>query len=508
MKVFYKYLFGFLSFSILILFYLFVTQLGNQTLRYCLGYYLSSKTGNRLVVEKLEFKNYPKLVLDININRVSNVHLVGRVTKDNLDMDYLLTGKKYRWNSIKISSPINLKGHLKGEFSALDITGDGLVFDGRSSYHFVKMGNRYKNINVLLTNVKSEEVLKFLKQKPLLKGRANIKSEFTTFAKYEKRGSSHIYMRRGFISTVAPDIPFQLDATINFENVVYRVDGEIKSKVGTLTLKDAIYNKSREIGEGSYRLNIKELSYFEHFLKHQYHGELDTSGKIIYRDKNISIKGITNTFEGLLSYRYNNRSLNLNLDGVSLVKILQQSNYPALLSAKVYGDIDYNIKDRIVLINTELKEARFRETKMTNMIYRATGIDMLADIYNNSSFVAGYQNSRLSAILKIDNGRNHIYLNDAVLNSKTNSIDSKFDVKIEGEEIFGDIYGTLEHPRVSIDMKRLFKYQLEKNLGDFLGNNKIKEVKKIGQEMKREFKTIELNDIKSRASSFFSNFLD
>ena len=494
MKVFLKYLFWLLSFFTLVVFFIFATQLGPKTLGYIVGEYLSAKTSNTIEVESLNLKNYPQLIIDMKINNVANVRLVGTANSNSIDMEYHLKGKNYSWNNMVLNTPINIVGHIEGLVSNLNIKGRGEAFEGNITFNFTKIPHKYKNVNLRLTNVQSNAVLKFLKKKPLLRGRANIKSEFKIFSKYEREGNSTIDMKRGFMPSVAPYIPFVLHSNIVFENFLYKFSGNIKSDIGTLVVKEASYHKIRKEAKGDYDLKLNELSYFEELSQHQFHGELNTQGSIHYEDKKFSLKGKTDKFEGELTYQYKNKQLDLTLENVSLVKMLQQFHYPELLTAKVFGTVEYDVAKKIAIVNTKLRKVHFRETRLTTVISKATGVNVLSETYDNSSFVGGYQNERLNSILKIDNGVNHFYLTDTVLNKATNSINSKFAVLIHGDEVFGEIYGTLEHPSVSIDMRRLLKSQLKKKFSSFLGTSKTEKLKS------------DLSDLKGNLSKKLGDF--
>jgi len=505
MRVFFKYLIWLFSLLSLTIYFLLGTQLGHKLMGSILGTYLSSKTHNSIEVDSLNLEYYPMLYIDMKINNVSKVHLVGTANRELIDMNYHLVGEQYRWNNFFIDGVVNVKGKLRGSFSALEVEGTGMAFDGNTTYEFIKKPKKFEKMNVRLINVKSEALMKFLNYKPLFRGRADIESHFEEFSTYSKEGEAKIFMSRGFMPTVAPYVPFVLNTTIDFENISYKLNGKIESDIGTLKISEGKYHSSRKEGSAEYDLKLKNLVYFEELLKHRYEGKLNTIGSLEYKEGKFSAKGKTDRFDGVLTYTYSDENLDLDLKGLSLVKMLREYHYPALLSAKVYGDIDYNIKDKIVLINTVLKGARFRETKMTNMIYNTTGINMLSEVYDQSSFVAGYQNERLTAVLKIDNGRNHIYLNNTVLNAKTNSIDSDFEVQIHGEELAGKIYGTLEDPSVSVDMKKLIKYQVEKRFGSWFGTKKTEHLKST---VKKKLNNIDLEDAKNKASSLINNIFN
>ena len=476
MKIFLKYVLWLFSLCILIIFYLFFTTLGHKTLNFMIGEYLSKKTSNKMVVSNFNFENYPQLILDIQVNDTATVHLEGRANIYEVDMTYHLQGKEYYWNSFLTDSPIDVKGKMKGLASNLRVEGKGRAFDGNVSFHFVKIPKKIKDMDVLLTDVKSKEVLKFLKQEPLITGRVNIKSQFKVFSKYERDGVAKIAMSRAFMPSVAPYVPFQLQSTVAFKDMAYHVDGQINSDIGSLEVKDGYYHKIRKEGRGEYVLHLTELSYFDEVLKRRYTGPLDTNGSMVYDDGKIRVEGVTDKFDGKLNYLYSKDTLTLKLEKLSLDKVLKQLNYPALLTAKVDGKVDYNIKDKIMLIDTKLREARFKRTKMTEMILKAAKIDMLSEVYDNSSFVAGYQNEQLTAVLKIANRVNHIYLNNATLNRKENSIDSDFELRMNGQEIFGRIRGSLNHPLVTVDMQRLIKDQIEKKIDSFFGHGKIRNI--------------------------------
>jgi len=504
-----KYLLWFFSFLTIIIFYLLQTTLGHQTLADFLSSYLSKKTKNHLEVSSLKIDAYPILEMNVTVNNGAMVHLKGTATKSRIEIDYHLVGDSFHYNNIVLKDKLNIKGHILGILSEALIRGQGEVCDGRTEFDFIKTPKAFKDINVHLSSVNSEKVLNFLHYKPLVIGKADIDAKFKIFSKYHKDGKALILMQNANMPTVSGVVPFGLKTEIRFKDIEYLYKGGIKSKIGNLTIVDGCYNQSTHEASAKYAIDLKELAYFEPFLKRKYHGSFDSEGSIHYKN-GFHVTGKSNKFEGLLAYEYHKKSLELKLEGVSLIKLLNILSYPALLSAKVYGSIDYDMTDKIVLINTKLRETKFRKTKMTDMIFNSTGINMLNDVYNNSSFVGGYQYNILKSTLKIDNGLKHVYLTDTVMNSKTNSIKSKFEVEIAGNELYGDIYGTLDNPKVSINMQKLLKYQLNKQIGNFLGTeNKEaikKELKSVTEDVSKTLEEIDVNSVKEKAKSFLNGF--
>ena len=509
MRLFFKYLLWFFSFLTVVILYLLQTQLGHHTLAQFLSSYLTKNSNNRLEVYSLKIDSYPILEMNITINDRADVHLKGIVDNSKIDMNYHLVGESFHFNSLKLEDSLDIKGEISGILSSLSIKGDGTLFDGDVDFSFRKELDAFYNMSLILRDVDSKKVLKFLHHKELIDGRADIDAKFKRFSKYQKDGKAVIIIRDAKMPTVSGGVDFGLKSEIEFKDVEYLYRGGIKSKIGNLTIVDGYFHQRKKEAHGLYSITLKDLSYFEPFLKHKYQGGFEGEGKFEYRD-GIYVTGESDKFGGITKYNYKKDSVELELKGVSLVKLLEFFSYPKLLSAKVYGSIDYEIADKIVLINTKLKETRFRKTKITDMISKTIGIDMLQDVYNNSSFVGGYENHILKSTLKIDNGKRHVYLTDTKMSSKNNSINSKFEVKIAGQELYGDIYGTLKNPKVSIDMKKLLKYQLNKRLGDLLGTKNRESIKKEFKSVKKDVtKTLEKIDVKSvkeKAKSFLNDF--
>jgi len=511
MKVFWKYLLWLLSFVTIVIFYLLNTSLGHYTIAQSLSYFLSKKTKNSLKVSSLNIDNYPKVSMNIEINSGAIASFKGEVDGRKLDMNYHLTGNAFKYNSINLKEKIDIKGHMSGIYPEFSVEGDGKTFEGDVAFSFIKTPKEFKNLKIALRNVNSKNILIYLKKKPLLHGKADINAYFRNFSKYKRDGEVLIYMEKATMPSVLGDEFFSLKSKIEVKDIEYFYDIGVKSDIGNMIVADGYYHKSKHESKASYALDLKELAYFEKILKRKYSGGFQSQGEVTYSNKELRVTGQSNKFEGLLKYTYTKEKLKLNLYGTSLVKLLRFFSYPTLLSAKVYGSIDYNIKDKIVLINSKLKETKFRKTKITDMIFNKTGINILKETYDDSSFIAGYQKSVLYSTLKIDNGKDkHLYLTDTKLYSKTNAIESKFEVKIAGQELYGGIYGTLKNPKVSIDMQKILKYQIKKQIGSLLGTGKKELIKQklnsVKADVSKTLEEVDVESVKEKAKSFLNGF--
>jgi len=474
MKFFLKYLL-LISMAIgVALLYLLKTELGHKKLDSLVQNYLSQKTYNKIKVQSLNLEAYPNLVVKLQINDTAKVILKGTVDNYKVNMNYHLIGDSFKFNSFYLKEKIDIQGEFVGTFDNLNITGKGRFIDGFIEYNFIKIPTKIKDLNISIRQVNSRKLLRFLEQKTVVDGLADIEAKFSSFSRYAKQGQVKIDINKATIPQVAKDISFVINSTIDFQNVEYRYRANISSKIGEMRLYNGYYHEGKKIADVDYDVQLKDLSYFKKMLKRKYQGELEIKGTLLYdtHREELIIKGNTKQFGGDLTYLYQKDTLELKLKSLSLEYLLKSFSYPVLLTSSIDGVIKFNILENRMIANTNLRDTRFVKSKFTDMIYKKAEIDMLADVYDKSYFSAGYEMDKLSLTLKIDNGKDYIEIDDATINIVDSKINSNFEIKIQEEDIFGKIYGTLDKPKVWIDKEKFIEYHADKYLGSWLDTNK------------------------------------
>lgn len=465
----------------MIIYYFLGTTLGHANVGYLLEGYYSKLLGNKIEILSLNIANYPIIIAEMKINDTARFSLKGNADTKNIDMQYHLRGERFTWNNHDdILHPINLKGSMKGKLSELLVKGEGEIFYGKMSYSFIRKEHQVEALEVAFNDISSKDLLTFLKYDLAIEGEVDLFLHFDYFSAFRKKGLAKIAMKKAKLPKILEEVDFILNGEIVYTDLLRDFFVDIHSDIGKLNITKGFYNKSAELIQAEYTLQINELSDFEEFLGHPYQGKLNTEGNAKYELEKLSLLGETATYGGILGYNYQNNYLKLDFNGVSLEELLRQLSFPALLSSKVYGIASYDMKDDIIFVDTKLKETRFRRTKMTDTFYDLTDIDILKDVYDNSMFTAGYQDAILTSFLQIDNGINHLYLPDTKMDAKTNGIKADFEMFIDGEEFVGEIEGTLEDPEVNLDMSKLIKYQINKQMDEFFGTGKSSGKKSTG----------------------------
>ena len=459
-----KYIFGLLILSSFTLFYFFKTNSGQENIKSFIENELSKKTNNTIKIHSLNFDDYPILIIKLQINNRANVTLKGKLNNENINMQYYLQGETFSFNGFTTEESVDIKGTLIGELDSLLVTGEGKAFKGDVHYSFKHLPNMLENVILQMNKVSSAKILNTLGEKSFIDEPIDIDAKFKVFSRYKQEGVVKIHMDKLSIPHSDLDTPFVANATINFHDIDYNYKLKMHSSLGEITVVNGHYNRSRAILTGDYDIHLNDLKDFTNLLKHQYKGDLDTNGTIYYNQENalLKIEGTTQKLEGELNYVYKNENIDLKLKGISLSSLLKQFSYPVLFSSKVYGTVNFDTKEQIVIINTKLKETRFPQSKLTDVIQERLDANMLSEVYDNSYFSGGYKDSILSATLKIDNGKDYLYLSESTLDIENNKIDAKFKMEIDGTEVQGEIYDTLTDPQLKIDKKSFATKRLDR----------------------------------------------
>jgi hypothetical protein len=474
MKLFWRYFLIFFVAGVFTILYFLKTDMGHQNLGYFIENYLSKKTFNKIKVYSLNLENYPELIINLQVNNRAKITLTGKIDNYSIDMMYHLRGDSFTFNNFILKDKIDVKGKLTGTFDHLKVTGEGELFDGSVEYDFLNTPKTIQNLTLKMYKVKSAKVLNFLEEKPLLEGLADININFQHFSSYSKEGRVKIHINRAVTPELKEHV-VMLNSTIDFKDIKYYYHGDITSeRFGKIIFNNGIYHESKHIARLDYTGYFKGLSSLEKGVKSNYKGNLDLNGTLMYNStyEDLIITGNTQQFKGNFSFFYRKNIIDFQLKKVSLSHLLNTLSYPIIFTSDIDGTMHVDVKDKIVIINTDLKNTHFVASKFSDTLYHEANINILSGTYNQSHFSAGYQNLKFSASLKIDNGKHYIELGETRIDILTGRINSKFEINMQGKEIFGEIYGSLRKPKFLIDKRKFIHFQTNKYISDWLGTNK------------------------------------
>jgi hypothetical protein len=139
-----------------------------------------------------------------------------------------------------------------------------------------------------------------------------------------------------------------------------------------------------------------------------------------------------------------------------------------------------------MVVNTKLKNAKFLHSVLVSNIYKKADVNMLVEEFDDSTLEATYQNNILVGDLKLANNRGHFYLTNTIMNTDKNTINAYFDFKMQEQEFSGKVYGALDDPEVDLNMQKLIRHKMDKQMDSMVGegNRKMMEKMPMGEAAK------------------------
>ena len=474
MSTFLKYfIFVIIVFSITNLYFIF-TPLGNKNMYDYASYTLSKKSGLWVELQSIDLQHYPKIIAEMNIERKAKLTLTGYIDDTSLDMDYTLTSECIASEFCKLDDDIDIFGHIEGPFSRLDIIGKGKALDGNVSYNLLKYTEKVEDLNINMKDVNSSKLLTLLGQDALIKGKADASVDFSLMDKNTKHGSITYDVKDNNFS----GIPLNLHTKVDIINMKHTFIINITSPYLTLNVSKGHYDQEKKLADAFYILDIKDLSKLETLLGYKYLGKFYAMGEIKY-DTYLTISGLSKSYGGMIDYLFEKDGLHVQLEAVSFMDFMTLFPFPPMLTAEATGDIYYNFIQKTMVVNTKLQNAKVVHTKLIDVIRKKSGVNLRKETFENSILDASYHNSLLLGDIKLLNRRSHLFLKSILMDTNQNTINAYFDVHMQKQAFSGKVYGSLDDPKVNLEMQKLIRYQMNKQLDKMMGKKNRKRLEKI-----------------------------
>ena len=441
-----KYLGFVMVFIIAILFTILHTSMGNKIGYFYLSETASEKAHLNIKVVTINLYDYPHVSTELLIEDKYTLELQGDINNfKTLDMHYIITSNCIESNVCSIEDSINIKGTLQGAFRNIAIEGKGRILDGTIAYKGLKKRRSFDNVDIVISDINSSKFLTLLDQKALLKGKANAHVHFDTIGKHSKKGTITYDVKDNNFS----GLPVALDTKIDVINDKHQFIINLATPTATLNIMEGRYDRKLKKATAVYVLDVKELADLKSILKLKATGPFYAIGKINY-DKKISMQGISKSFGGIVDIVYNDKKFNFYLDDVPFNTIMKRLAYSPLLDAKMVGEIEYDLRQKVMKTEVKLKEVKFLQKDLVKTVHQQFGYNLDDEVFKNSRFEAMYKNKVLTSFIKIANEKNYLILRNTELNSLQKSIDTNLDFKIDKHYIKGKLYarndGYTGHP--------------------------------------------------------------
>ena len=277
---------------------------------------------------------------------------------------------------------------------------------------------------------------------------------------------------------------FDLDYKVALKDFKYK-NIELTEQVDATGHAKGSYDVSTKELNMLYDVNISDLSKLQPITKQKLHGSMLVNGEVKKKEGLTTITGTTKELEGKLDFQLENKLFTMQMEGVSVEKIMQMLRYPSVFRAYLKGEGEYRLTEKKGELNSTLVEAQLLPNGLIDLIKKVNGRDLSKEKFDESTLTATVEQSRINFDFLAKNSNTLIRVSPARLETDKNYIDAQYKVEIEGKDVGGKIVGDIKEPHISVDSSRFIQNEVNNVIDK--NSDKLKEFG-IGEKEQKKVK--------------------
>lgn len=430
-----------------------------------------------------EFKLKPSsFFATVNINETADMQIEGPIDMwtQTFDLEYKIDAEKIATGEITINKPMHIAGKAKGESRRIHVTGDGDAFASKLTYDVKLVENTLENIKLVLNDASISELLAVAGQKPYAKGNLSVKVDMSEddqkklVGTYTLKSSGNAVtkvVKKEFDVDLGKTFTYQVVSTGKIKDEKLYSDVQANTTMGKLTLSDLNYDHTSAKMNAAYHLYISDLGKLQPLTKRRFRGDMDFTGEVS-KDKALTITGNGEEFDGTVDYKLVNDQVYAHAKGATVSKIMYMLGYPQVLNALTEATVNYNLTTQSGDIDASMDNARLLPSSLTKLLKQLLQIDLEKINYPHATFTAKINKDISHFNFNASNTDSHVKLSQGTYNKRTQAVNAKVDILVEGMDIKGEIGGTVDHPKVSLDTSAYLKSKIEKKVDKLFDKKK------------------------------------
>ncbi|MCF6243567.1 MAG: hypothetical protein L3J43_00855 [Sulfurovum sp.] len=403
------------------------------------------------------------LTFDGSVEKYYNLTLDGLISESFTNLNYTLNAKRLPSHICTIVDDINLSGQVSGSLERLYIAGEGLAMEGKVKFKGKKAEEHFEDVSLQFQNIHALKLFTLLGKPEFPNGKADLNTSLSYISSTKAKGTVDYSLKKGMYKK----LPLALKTHLKLNNKDISFSTQATLSTADINITKGAYNFDTNISKAFYTLSSKNLSPLESLIG-KYRGPFSATGTITHK-KNLQVRGLSQTFGGMIDFLYKKDMLYIDLEKVSLTRLMRLFDYPHIFTAQVNGNINYDYKKEQFLVRSDLNNTRFLKSDLVHTIFKKSGINMRKELFSQSTLFAIYQHNILAGDLILKNKQSHFIVKNTQINTKKDTVHANFDLRMQGQAFSGTVYGSLQDPKVKLDMKKLMRYQMDKQVDSVIG---------------------------------------
>ncbi|WP_123377921.1 hypothetical protein [Aliarcobacter butzleri] len=452
------------------------TKKGNQ--------FISSYLENRVNEEQkdLNFKinNFTLTTKDVDfeatLNENSYINISGALSlfKKNVDLKYDIKIEDLSIFKNLISEDLKgtffTNGIFKGSESESIIQGFSNIASSQTKYYMNLVDFKLKDIYLDLKDAKIDELLAIFNKPLYANGNLNLNANIKNIDKNSLDGLLIANISKGLINNdifnkefnqkINTKISFNGDINASLLGNIIEVKSDMISSVADIFFDKTLIDIEKNTIQSDYKIDVKNLAKLEGLIGKKLQGEFLTTGNILKDNKNISVDGNSDIFDGFFTYKfelkdYEIQNLNLNIEKAKLEKIFFMLNEPiyAVGNLELHSDIkNSNIENLDGSSSIKISDAKIIN-EVVNTVFKKNLKDLITF---KSEIKTSYVPNQAISQIDVNSNIAQLNMNKAIYDFSKNTFNSDYNLNVfelEALESFTkvkmrgaiDVVGTIEN---------------------------------------------------------------
>jgi len=377
----------------------------------------------------------------------------------NLNSLYFLTSKV-------LNGSVVIEGTAKGDKERLVINGKSDIFDSQNTYYVTLKEYQPDSLEFSFIGMKIEQMLHMLNLPLYSTGRVDLDGSIKSLAQKQRNGEIKANIYKANLNKVVLNKEANLSMRSNIvysANVKTKLSGSnadtslnVMSDVADVTVNKANFNLDTTSFTSDYLLKVENLKKLYFVTKRDLKGSLNVNGDVQFKD-DLIFNAHSKTLGGVLDAHLENNILNANVKGIELLQLFEMLTYPEVFDSKADAKVMFDLNDSSMNANFFLENGRFVPNQLTTILRKVANIDLENEFYKNVTVDATMENKIINSKLNMKSQNSIVTVDDFVLNTITEKVSAKVGVNYKQREVFAKIGGTLNKPKVKLDMNKLMK---------------------------------------------------
>jgi len=402
------------------------------------------------------------------------------VSITNLNSLYFLTSKV-------LNGSIVIEGTAKGDKERLVINGKSDIFESQNTYYVTLKEYKADSLEFSFIGMKIEQMLHMLNLPLYSTGRIDLDGSIKSLSQKQRNGQIKANVYKANLNKVVLNKEANLSMrsniaySVNMKTILLGSNADtslnVRSDIVDVDVNKASFNLDTTSFTSDYLLKVENLKKLYFVTKRDLKGSLNVNGDVKFKD-DIIFNAHSKTLGGALDAHLEDNILNANVKGIELLQLCEMLTYPEVFDSKADAKVMFDLNDSSMNANFFLENGRFVPNQLTTILRKVANIDLENEFYKNVVVDATMQDKIINSKLDMKSQNSRVVVDDFVLNTITEKVSAKVGVNYKQREVFAKIGGTLNKPKVKLDMNKLMKSKGKTEVNKLIDNklpDKLKE---------------------------------